>query len=67
MFVYMKVTKDKFELPLIVEDSVRGLARRCGVNASTVCHAFKNKNSQYVRVEIEDEKRAPSSGKELDA
>lgn len=37
--VYMKVTKDKFELPIVVADSAYELARLCGVNVSTIMHS----------------------------
>lgn len=51
----MKVTKDRYELPLVVAESMHALARECGVDASVICHAIKEaRRSQYVRVEVED-------------
>ena len=34
--LYMAVTVDKYELPLIVEDSISKLAKKTGVSVSTV-------------------------------
>ena len=34
--LYMAVTADKYELPLIVEDSISKLAKKTGVSVSTV-------------------------------
>ena len=58
--VYLLVTKDEFELPLAVADSMYELARICGVNPSTVMHSVSTtskrqvKNSQYKRVWVSD-------------
>ena len=34
--VYMITTRDKYELPIIVEDSATKLARRIGMNPNTL-------------------------------
>lgn len=58
--VYMKVTKDRFELPIVVADSAYELARLCGVNVSTIMHSISTrskriiKNSQYKKVWVSD-------------
>ena len=58
--VYMEVTKDKFELPIVVADSAYELARLCGVNVSTIMHSVSTqskrvvKNSQYKKVWVSD-------------
>lgn len=58
--VYMKVTKDRFELPIVVADSAYELARLCGVNVSTIMHSVSTqskrviKNSQYKKVWVSD-------------
>ena len=58
--VYLLVTKDEFELPLAVADSVYELARICRVTPSTVIHSVSTtskrqvKNSQYKRVWVSD-------------
>lgn len=56
----MKVSNDKYELPLIVADSVVELADKLGVKqtniSSAISHAIKRgSKSQYVKVEITDE------------
>ena len=59
--VYMEVTKDKFELPIVVADSAYELARLCGVNVSTIMHSISTrskrvvKSSQYKRVWVNDQ------------
>ena len=35
-YLYLKVTMDKFELPIAVADTPADLARMCGVNLSSV-------------------------------
>lgn len=58
--VYMKVTKDRFELPIVVADSAYELARLCGVNVSVILHSVSTqskriiKNSQYKKVWVSD-------------
>lgn len=58
--VYMKVTKDRFELPIVVADSAYELARLCGVDVSTIKYSISRqskhiiKNSQYKRVWVSD-------------
>ena len=58
--VYMQVTKDRFELPIVVADSAYELARLCGVNVSTIMHSISTrskrvvKNSQYKKVWVSD-------------
>lgn len=58
--IYLLVTKDEFELPLAVADSVYELARICGVTPSTVMHSVSTtskrqiKNSKYKRVWVSD-------------
>lgn len=60
MTVYMKVTKDKYELPLIIADSVKELAERLNINpnniSSSLSHAkHRGHYSPYRKIEIEDE------------
>jgi hypothetical protein len=57
----MKVSADKYELPLAVESSVEALARRCGVTRHNIYrqmfmarHGYIKK-TQYRVVEIEEE------------
>ena len=61
MMVYMLVSQDKYELPLIVALSAAELARKCGVNKYTIIGQIlryeqgKIHRSRYVRVEIDEE------------
>lgn len=57
MFVYMLVTLDKYELPLIVADSPKELAARTGEKATSIsrqiCRSKKyGRRCQYVKVDI---------------
>lgn len=58
--VYMEVTRDEYELPVVVADSAFELAMLCGVHVSTVMHAVSTtskritKNSKYKRVWVSD-------------
>ena len=57
----MKVTKDKYELPEIVADSIEELSEKCGVTVnciySSISHAKKSKSgkSMYIKVMIDDD------------
>lgn len=57
--LYMKVTRDKYELPLIVTEGAQELADHEGVNVNTIyssiCHYEKgDQYSPYRRVRIEE-------------
>jgi hypothetical protein len=57
----MKVTKDKYELPVIVADSIEELSEKCDVSVSSIYSAIshskrsKTGKSMYRRVVIEDD------------
>ena len=58
--VYMLVTKDKYELPLVVADTIRELADKCGVEPITIRSFIshqksKGRPSKYIRVDFDDE------------
>ena len=58
--LWMQVTDDKYELPLVVAKSAGELARLTGQKRSSICscisHAEKRGGrSRYVRVIIEDD------------
>lgn len=57
MPVYLAVTKDKYELPLAVADTMWELARLVGVTDGAICkgvdNAVKGKKSKYRRVWID--------------
>lgn len=55
MTLYMRVTSDKYELPLAVADSKRELAEIQGLSVSAVKSAYSLKTKTYVKVEVEDE------------
>lgn len=60
--LWMLVDLDNKELPIMVCDSAKELAKECGVRASTVSTAVLRANtgkcrSRYVRVRIPEEER----------
>jgi len=61
MKLYLRVTDDKYELPVAVADAQAELARMCGVDRRTIASMLclvrqgKYKNSIYQEVEIDDE------------
>ena len=55
MKLYMRVTKDKFELPLIVAESGRELAEILGIRPNVVYSSISHKHKGWVVVEVEDE------------
>lgn len=53
--LYMVVTRDKYELPLIVEDSPTALAQRIGMNPKTLKSSISKGYKGYCRVEVDFE------------
>lgn len=59
MTLYMMVTNDKYELPLIVSKSVDDIARFAGVSKKTIYSAiFKvehgnRQRSSYIRINVD--------------
>lgn len=57
--LYMKVTNDKYELPVAIADSAAELARMVGVKAQTVqsciCRMKSGKNCGYYKIVVEDD------------
>ena len=53
--LYMVVTRDKYELPLIVEDSPTRLAKAIGMNPKTLRSCLSHGYKGYCRVEVEIE------------
>ena len=58
--LYMKVTKDEYELPMAVADSVPELAEMVGVKTSTIFGFMwyckkSGKKCPYIKVEVEDD------------
>ena len=59
MYVYMQVTKDKYELPLAVADSIPKLARLIGVKPQSIYDSMRHVKSRgswspYKKVYIEE-------------
>ena len=60
MHVYMKITTDRYELPVAVADTGEELAKMCGVSINNVYNTIRSARihgykCQYVRVEVEVE------------
>lgn len=60
MKLYICVTRDKYELPVAVAESARGLAEMRGVQSSTVLSSISHEKeglykSVYKLVEVEDD------------
>ena len=53
MTLYIKVTKDRYELPVAVADTKSDLARLLGVDPSTITCGLKRKVEQPVYLEVE--------------
>lgn len=59
MDVYIEVTRDKFELPIRIADSVKELAKLAGVTPNNVSSAISHyehraqKSSRFYRVSID--------------
>ena len=57
-FIWMKISHDKYEFPLIMADTAKELGELCGVSEKTVISSSSKLNtgarkwSPYVRVEI---------------
>ena len=58
--IWMKVTADKYELPLVIADSSRELAEMCGTTANSIVSAIshhkkgRTEYSTYVCVQVEE-------------
>lgn len=58
MIVWMKVTKDKYQIPLILADSAPELARQCGATINTIRSSASHYKSgrikypSYISVDI---------------
>ena len=49
-YLWLAVTADEYELPLVVEDTAAALARRLGVSENTVrAVEYRGKNEMYRR------------------
>lgn len=49
-YLWLAVTADEYELPLVIEDTAAALARRLGVSENTVRTVeYRGKNERYRR------------------
>ncbi len=49
-YLWLAVTADEYELPLVVEDTAAALARRLGISEDTVrVMEYREKNEKYRR------------------
>lgn len=54
MTLWMVISDDKYELPLIVETSCEMLARKLGVLPNAIYKGIKRPDSKYKKVIIEE-------------
>ena len=60
MTLYMAVTSDRFELPIVVETSLQMLSEKCHVSPSTILTSIRRKQSgkqrgcKFLRVEVDE-------------
>lgn len=57
MKVYLKVTKDKYELPLAIADSPSELAEMVGTTSNAITSAICHNQKGYKRVIIDYDER----------
>ena len=60
MIIWMSVTSDKYELPIMWEESARKLADKIGIPRNYIHSAISNakkhhQRCKYVKVEVEDD------------
>lgn len=59
-YVYMKITKDVYELPVAIAESTTELAKICGLNGSGSVRGRINdairlcRKSQYIKVDVSE-------------
>lgn len=55
MTLYVKTSRDRFELPLAVADTKAELARMLGMDRSRVSHYFNDqRRNDFIAVEVEE-------------
>ena len=61
MKVYMEITKDEYQLPVAVADTVKDLAKKIGTRANSISSALCKQRkgvrikSRYIEVELDEE------------
>lgn len=61
MTLWMEITTDDLELPLVVASSAEELARKIGKTKNNICSSVskaktRGYRSRYVKVEVEDDR-----------
>lgn len=51
----VKVTRDKYELPLLVAKDVDEMARMTGLTRSAIYKSIQRKDGQFIKVYIDEE------------
>ena len=57
--IWMKLSRDKYEFPIEMADSIEELAAKCGVKANSIrqaiCHyRTEGRRPRYIKVEVDD-------------
>lgn len=55
MKLYIKTTRDKYELPVAVAESAKELAEMINTTENCVYSAISHKHKGWIRIEVEDE------------
>lgn len=55
MTLYLRLTKDKYELPLAVAESAEELASELGVTVNCVRSALSKKSKGWAKIEVEED------------
>lgn len=53
-FVYMKVTNDEYEYPLVIADSIAELSKIVGVGRQVIHRSIKIQNGKYKKVDLRE-------------
>ena len=58
--IWMKLSRDKYEFPEVITDSIEELAVECGVKVNSIrqaiCHyKTEGRRPRYMRVEVDDD------------
>lgn len=54
MTLYMKVTRDKYELPIAVAETINELAKMLGTTPESVSSSISHKRQGWHKLEVED-------------
>lgn len=62
MKLYMKTTTDKYELPVVVEDSPAKLAEKLGLDSHSVACMCSRERNGYHRIDVDPEMYPDNDG-----